>query len=74
MAFLLLLVKEEFQANGNTGEFLSMVVCLWSQITQLYLTIPLFLFLSNILGFHCHAIDKKNRNRSMNEVRELTCH
>ena len=25
-----------------------------------------------ILGFHCHAIEKKNRNHSMNEVKKLT--
>ena len=27
-----------------------------------------------ILGFHCHAIEKKNRNHSMNEVKKLTCY
>ena len=25
-----------------------------------------------ILGFHCHAIEKKNRSHSMNEVKKLT--
>ena len=25
-----------------------------------------------ILGFHCHAIEKKNRNHSMNEVKKLS--
>ena len=32
---------------------------------------PLLLLLP-ILGFHCHAIEKKNRNHSMNEVKKLT--
>ena len=27
---------------------------------------------TTILGFHCHAIEKKNPNHSMNEVKKLT--
>ena len=33
--------------------------------------VAVFLF-KPILGFHCHAIEKKNQNHSMNEVKKLT--